>query len=132
MNPGAREVLTCIRGHYKLGLITNGDTDAQRGRLQATGLAPFFDAVLISDEAGCAKPDPRIFAIALDALGVSAPEALFVGDSIEHDYEGAQNAGIDFCYYQPDAAAHPEVQPKLRVRGFDELIERLCAGTIAV
>ena len=53
---------------------------------------------------------------ALDELGVDAQDALYVGDSIEHDYAGAQAAGIDFCYYQPDPEAHPEVQPALRVR----------------
>jgi YjjG family noncanonical pyrimidine nucleotidase len=128
LNPGARETLERLQGHFKLALITNGDTDAQRGRLQATGLEPFFDAVIISDEVGCAKPDARIFALALDELGVGAKETLFVGDSVSHDYVGAQNAGIDFCYYQPDVDAHPEVQPKLRVCRLEEAADWLFAG----
>jgi 2-haloacid dehalogenase len=125
LNPGAVETLERLRGRFKLGLVTNGETDSQRGRLQATGLDRFFDAVLISDEVGCAKPDPRLFALALDKLGVGAEEALYVGDSIEHDLAGAQAAGIDFCYYQPDPEAHPEVQPTLRVRNLIELADWL-------
>lgn len=132
LNPGAREALACLQDRFKLGLVTNGDTDAQRGRLQATGLESFFDAVIISDEVGCAKPNARIFALALEALGASAEETLFVGDSIEHDYVGAQNAGLDFCLYQPDAEAHPDVEPKWRVSSLHELAERLCAGAISV
>jgi HAD superfamily hydrolase (TIGR01509 family) len=125
LNPCAIETLERLQGRFKLGLVTNGETDSQRGRLQATGLDRFFDAVLISDEAGCAKPDPRLFALALDKLGVDAGDALYVGDSIEHDYAGAQKAGIDFCYYQPDPEAQPEVQPALRVRSLVELADWL-------
>jgi HAD superfamily hydrolase (TIGR01549 family) len=125
LNPGARETLERLHGHYKLGLVTNGDSDAQRGRLQASGLDRFFDAIAISDEVGCAKPDPRIFTLALAELGVSAQETIYVGDSIEHDYAGAGSAGIDFCYYQPDAGAHPEVQPTLRVCSLDEVADWL-------
>jgi HAD superfamily hydrolase (TIGR01549 family) len=125
LNPGAIETLERLQGRFKLGLVTNGETDSQRGRLHATGLDRFFTAVLISDEAGCAKPDPRIFELALEALGVGAGETLYVGDSIEHDYGGAQAAGIDFCYYQPDESAHLDVQPALRVRCLAELGDRL-------
>jgi FMN phosphatase YigB (HAD superfamily) len=99
LNPGAIEALERLQGRFKLGLVTN--------------------------EAGCAKPDPRLFALALNELGVDAKEALYVGDSIEHDYTGAQQAGIDFCYYQPDPEAHPEVRPALRVRSLVELADWL-------
>lgn len=125
LNPGALETLERLRGRFKLGLVTNGDSDAQRGRMQASGLDRFFDAIVISDEVGCAKPNPRIFRLALAGLGVDARDAIFVGDSIPHDYAGTQAAGIDFCYYQPDAEAHPELTPTLRVRRLDELIDLL-------
>jgi YjjG family noncanonical pyrimidine nucleotidase len=125
LNPGARETLEQLQGRFKLGLVTNGERDSQRGRLRATGLAGYLEATIISDEAGCAKPDPRIFELALTALGVRAAEALYVGDSIAHDLVGARNAGIDFCYYQPDAAAQPEVQPTMRISHLSELVELL-------
>jgi 2-haloalkanoic acid dehalogenase type II len=125
LNPGARETLQRLQGRFKLGLVTNGERDSQRGRLGATGLDAFFDAVLISDEAGCSKPDPRIFELALEALGVEAGQALYVGDSVEHDYAGAQAAGIDFCYYQPDPEAHPELQAVLRVSALDAVADWL-------
>jgi YjjG family noncanonical pyrimidine nucleotidase len=125
LNPGAIETLERLQGRFKLGLVTNGETDSQRGRLRATGLDSFFETILISDEIGCAKPDPRIFALALDELGVGAQDALYVGDSVEHDYAGVREAGIDFCYYQPDPDAHPEVQPALRVRSLTEVADWL-------
>jgi YjjG family noncanonical pyrimidine nucleotidase len=125
LNPGAREALERLSPLFKLGLVTNGDSDAQRGRLQAVGLAPIFQSVVISDEAGYAKPAREIFDLALSELGIKAQEALYVGDSIEHDYQGSRNAGIDFCYYQPDEQKKPAIRSRYRVRDLRELIHVL-------
>jgi putative hydrolase of the HAD superfamily len=122
LNPGAREVLERLSSSFKLGLITNGDSDAQRGRLQAAALEEYFQLVVISDEAGYAKPAREIFDIALSELEVTARETLFVGDSVEHDSTGASNAGIDFCYYQPDEQRHKELRTRFRVSDLGKLI----------
>jgi FMN phosphatase YigB (HAD superfamily) len=121
VNPGAREILERLSPHYRLGLVTNGEGDAQRGRLRAAGLEAYFACIVISDEVGYEKPAPEIFEIALSELGVTAQESLYVGDSIAHDYHGAREAGIDFCYYQPDPDAYPAVQPKFRVSSLTQL-----------
>lgn len=78
----------------KLGLVSNGfkqDLDHILGEL---GLEKWFDAVVCIDSCNCAKPDKEIFLYALNELGVKASEALFIGDSVVHDYEGALNVGI--------------------------------------
>lgn len=78
----------------KLGLVSNGfkqDLDHILGEL---GLEKWFDAVVCIDSCNCAKPDKEIFLYALNELGVKAGEALFIGDSVVHDYEGALNVGI--------------------------------------
>jgi putative hydrolase of the HAD superfamily len=62
--------------------------------LGGLGLLPLLDAVITSAEVGAQKPDPAIFAAALDAAGCGAGEAVHVGDSPEHDVEGARAAGI--------------------------------------
>ena len=126
-----REILERLSAHYKLGLVTNGDGDAQRGRLRTAGLEEYFESIVISDEAGYAKPAREIFDIALSELGVTAHEALFVGDSIEHDYLGTLNAGIDFCYYQPDPETHREIQPTFRVNSFSQLVPVLLGSVRA-
>jgi HAD superfamily hydrolase (TIGR01549 family) len=81
----------------KLGIITNGPPGAhQRQKLTVAGLDQFFDArhVFISSEVGAAKPDPRIFAHALETIGARPEEALFVGDSLPSDAGGALSAGL--------------------------------------
>ena len=99
LNPGAAAVLQRLSETYRLGMITNGYSDSQRGRLEAAGLRDVFDPLLISEEAGAAKPDARIFEMALAQLGLPPEEALYVGDSVSHDREGCLRAGIDFCHY---------------------------------
>lgn len=62
--------------------------------LEAAGLAPLLDGVVTSAELGVAKPDPRLLHAALEVAGVSAGEALLVGDSVEHDVAAARAAGM--------------------------------------
>jgi putative hydrolase of the HAD superfamily len=62
--------------------------------LGGLGLLPLLDAVVTSAEVGAAKPDPAIFEAALSAAGCDADEAVHVGDSPEHDVDGAGAAGI--------------------------------------
>lgn len=78
----------------KLGLVSNGfkqDLDHVLGTLE---LKKWFDAVVCIESCNCAKPDKQIFLYALDKLEVQPVEALFVGDSVVQDYEGAMNVGI--------------------------------------
>ncbi|MCY4070490.1 MAG: HAD family hydrolase [Chloroflexi bacterium] len=128
LNPGALDTLRHLSKHFRLGLITNGYSDSQRGRLDAAGLSQFFDPILISEEVGIAKPDARIFTMALDALDLSASDVIYVGDSIGHDHAGCQSAGIDFCHYRPNPApeqALPDV--KYRIGHLPDLINLLAA-----
>jgi len=78
----------------KLAVVTNGPVAWQSRKLHTLGLRDYFDEVLISEAEGVAKPDPRIFARALDRLGIGAAEAMFVGDHPEIDVAGAQDAGL--------------------------------------
>lgn len=77
-----------------LVLITNGPGSTQRHKAEATGLTDLMDAVIISGEAGTAKPDPAIFSLAAQAAGVPLAAAWHVGDSLTSDIAGARNAGL--------------------------------------
>ena len=76
----------------RLAVVSNFDRRLH-GLLEQLGLGPYFDAVVVSSEAGAAKPDPRPFAVALAALDLSPDEAWHIGDSPE-DLAGAQAAGL--------------------------------------
>ncbi|MEU1311030.1 HAD-IA family hydrolase [Streptomyces cinnamoneus] len=80
---------------WRLGVVTNGITDNQTGKIVKAGLADLVDAVVISQAVGVWKPDARIFRHALGRLGaVAGPHVAMIGDSLEHDVAGAHIAGL--------------------------------------
>jgi putative hydrolase of the HAD superfamily len=94
--PGAvRAVSELERLGLRLAVVSNWDV-ALHGYLEQLGLAERFGAVVTSAEAGAPKPDPRIFALALERLRVRPERALHIGDS-EADEEGARAAGMAFA-----------------------------------
>jgi len=105
--PGAAEAVRSLSAMFRLGLVTNGLSLVQRGRLARSGLAGFFSAVVISEEIGAAKPDPRFFEIAARSLGLAPAELLCVGDNPVADVAGARAAGIDAWWFAPNGAPWP-------------------------
>jgi HAD superfamily hydrolase (TIGR01549 family) len=96
--PGCRAVLRGLARSYRLGIVTNGIDRVQRSRLRVTGLDRFFGAIVTSEGCGFAKPDPRIVHVTLDALGIHAREAVYVGDDARVDGEAARGAGVRFVW----------------------------------
>jgi putative hydrolase of the HAD superfamily len=77
-----------------LALVTNGASVLQRRKVAATGLERFFSAIVVSEELGVGKPDPAMFAAALDELGIDAGGAVMVGNDLDRDVAGAIAAGV--------------------------------------
>jgi putative hydrolase of the HAD superfamily len=95
VRPGTMEALERLKSAgFRLAIVSNAegqiDSDARR-----YGLHPFFDVIIDSHVVGVAKPDPRIFHIALERLGVAPDEARFAGDIYSIDILGARAAGIE-------------------------------------
>ena len=98
---GAVELLAALQPRHRIAIVTNNLTDEQQQKLTACGLAPYVDALVTSEQAGVSKPDPAIFRIALERLGVAAPESVMIGDSWSADVVGAIAAGIRPVWYNP-------------------------------
>jgi putative hydrolase of the HAD superfamily len=95
VRPGTFEALEAFKSAgYRLGIVSNaeGQVEADAKRF---GLAPYFDVIIDSQVVGVAKPDPRIFQIALERLGAGPDEVRFAGDIYSIDVEGARAAGIE-------------------------------------
>jgi len=96
--PGVREAIPVLAAQgVRLGLIS--DTGLTPGRvlrrfLARDGLSPHFAALTFSDETGYPKPDRRMFADTLEALGAGSDEAAHVGDTPRTDIAGARDAGM--------------------------------------
>ena len=102
--PHAEAALRDLSRHARLCLVTNGLSRVQRGRLAAAGIEPRFHAVLISEELGFAKPDPRFFQAAVSAIGLPSAELLCVGDSPTSDIAGGRGFGMDTCWVSGGSA----------------------------
>ncbi len=99
---GAEEVIKWLHGKVGLVLITNGIAEVQRPRFASSGLCGYFADIVISEEAGAAKPDPRIFDAAFQAMSwPKKEEVLIVGDSLASDIKGGNDYGIDTCWFNP-------------------------------
>lgn len=84
---------------WTIAIVSNGGTGPQLEKIRRTGLGALVDAWVVSEEAGCAKPDPLIFEIAAQRCGVGladawAAEAWVIGDHGPADIAGADLAGI--------------------------------------
>ncbi|MBD6619552.1 HAD family hydrolase [Komarekiella sp. 'clone 1'] len=122
--PDVYEVLTVLSLNYRLAVITNGFIAAQVPRMQAAGIDHFFEAVVVSEAIGFAKPSPEIFHYALSKLDLTPAQVLYVGDSINHDYAGTKQVNIDFCYYnRKNHALAKKVQPKFIITQLFDLLE---------
>ena len=78
----------------RLALLTNGSGSMQRAKVNRFGLVDLFDAIFIEGELGFGKPDPRVYARALETLDVAPGDAWMVGDNLEWDVAQPQRQGI--------------------------------------
>jgi putative hydrolase of the HAD superfamily len=123
--PDALRTLETLRASgLKLALITNGSMRMQSRKLECLALSAIFDAVLISDAEGVSKPDPRIFHLAVERLGVRPDRALFVGDNLEVDVAGARAAGLHAIWCR-DGQASPIVAAETVIDRLTDLLPLL-------
>ncbi len=89
----SQEVLQSLHGRYKLGIIANQSAGTDE-RLVQYGIRDYFDVIVSSAEAGFAKPDKRIFELALSQADCSVREACMVGDRLDNDIVPAAEMGM--------------------------------------
>lgn len=110
------------RRGYRLGVISNADGRAEEA-LDAVGLRPHFELVIDSGLVGMDKPDPRIFQLAAERMGVEPGEAVYVGDIYEIDVQGARAAGMQAILVDPLWKWNDK--DCLRIRGIHDLLDLL-------
>jgi HAD superfamily hydrolase (TIGR01549 family) len=92
--PGGPEFVRRVARHARVGVVTNNELEEQEDKLRYLGLSDVVDLLVVSGEEKIAKPDPRIYRIALERAGARARDATMVGDSWTNDVLGARGAGI--------------------------------------
>ena len=118
--PGSADGVRAVKeAGIQVAVVSNADGNVADD-LAAAGFGELFDVIVDSTVVGVSKPDPAIFSFALDALGVSAEDAWYVGDSPLFDLGGAQAAGMaEFVLIDP-VGIHDGYQPS--VKSLEELV----------
>jgi len=127
--PGVCEIVPALSETYSLGIVTNGEDDIQRGKLRHLEVRSHIPHVVISENVGREKPDPRIFECALKLTGVTPTEALVVGDRIETDIAGAKAAGMRAIWLNTwgDEPGPTDAEPDIVITSFEQLPDAIAA-----
>ncbi|MCX6020638.1 MAG: HAD family hydrolase [Chloroflexi bacterium] len=124
--PGAVETLDRLRSNgVRLALITNGDAAGQRAKIERFALAPYFDFILVEVEFGAGKPDPRVYAAALDALRSRPDAAWSIGDNLEWDIAAPHRLGLFTIwvdYARAGLPANAPAQPHRIIHALPDLL----------
>ena len=81
---------------YKLAILTNGYYESQKLKIDSTGIAKYFDYIIMSAQTGYQKPDKRAFGYVIDKLKLKSEECLYIGDVFFNDILGAYRAGMKY------------------------------------
>ena len=125
---GAIELLdNLIERGYELYAATNGITAIQTGRLEQSGIAPYFKEIFISEQLHTQKPDAAFYEkIGARISNFNKNHALMIGDSLSADIQGGNNAGIDTIWYNPHHLVNmTQAHPTYEVDSYQALLEIL-------
>lgn len=101
-------VLKNLASKYKLGIIANQSAGTQE-RIEKWGIAKYFDVVIASAEAGCEKPDLRIFYMALEQANCLPDEAVMIGDRLDNDIAPAKLLGMKTIWVRQGFAKYQSI-----------------------
>jgi len=130
--PGVDDLLAELKARYRLGLVSNFPCGRSiRESLDRTGLAAYFDAVVVSGDVGYVKPHPAPFRAALEALDADPQRTVYIGDNWLGDVQGAKRLNmyaVHLCQYDTPEKFDPEPNdhdPDLVLHHLDGLREHL-------
>lgn len=116
--PGAPQFVRRVAARARVGMVTNNEFREQEEKLRFLGLADVVDPLVVSARERVAKPDPRIFGIALDRAGALPSQTVMVGDSWTNDVLGARAAGIRPVWFNRFGRQRPSRHRAEEIRSF--------------
>lgn len=101
---GMVDLMSWLRSKgFRIGIVSNGQTQMQLRSLLALGLDRLVDTYLISEQEQCRKPYPEIFRRAAERLSVATSDCIFVGDSPQTDMAGSRSTGMKTIWFSNGA-----------------------------
>jgi putative hydrolase of the HAD superfamily len=119
----SQELIESLHKHYLLAIVTNGLKDVQDNRIRKSVISKYFKDIIVSEEVGVSKPNPKIFEYVFKSTGhIEKSKILIVGDSLTSDIQGGINFGIDTCWYNPNKIINETgIKPNYEITKLTEL-----------
>lgn len=118
---GTMELLEYLKPKYRMHILSNGFREVQFKKIENSGLKPYFDKIILSEDAGINKPHPDIFTYALKNTNSRRNQTMMIGDSWEADIVGARNSRISQIWFNPAGLPAEEFEPTFTVRTLQEI-----------
>lgn len=124
---GSMALIEELHKYYLLAIVTNGLKHVQNSRIRNSVISKYFKDIIISEEVGTSKPNPKIFEHTLRNISpIDKQKILVVGDSLTADIQGGINFGVDTCWYNPNGTTNQTtIKPTYEVSDFKSLKELL-------
>ncbi len=107
--PGTLNLLSYMASkNYRMHILTNGFEEVQHIKVKQSGIEPYFENLITSEDLGVKKPHPQAFLGALKRTGSQAAASAMIGDNLEVDVVGAREVGMLAAYFNPTAKPHTE------------------------
>lgn len=118
---GTMELLEYLKPKYQMHILSNGFKEVQYKKIENSGLKPYFDKIILSDEIGINKPHADFFNYALAKSNAERSETLMIGDSWDADIVGAYNSDIHQLWFNPEGLQLNGFTPTYCVKTLDEI-----------
>lgn len=118
---GAEAAFGSIRKHFETGILTNGFSETQKAKFETFDLYSQASQLVISEDVGHLKPDPRIFEHATELTGYTAEDILYIGDSYNSDVIGGTSYGWKVAWYTSNGESGQHDKAEFVFNDFKEL-----------
>lgn len=122
---GTMDLLNYLKPKYEMHILSNGFKEVQYKKIENSGLNPYFDKIILSDDIGINKPHDEFFTYALEKTKANPTETLMIGDSWDADIVGAYNSNIHQMWLNPEGLSPNGFAPTYCVKTLAEIKEIL-------
>lgn len=118
---GSLELLDYLKPKYRMHILSNGFREVQFKKIENSGLKPYFDKVILSEDAQINKPHPDIFTYALKNTNSRRDQTMMIGDSWDADIVGARQSRIAQIWFNPEGMVPDGFEPTYTVQTLEEI-----------
>lgn len=118
---GTLDLLDYLKPRYRMHILSNGFREVQFKKIENSGLKPYFDKVILSEDAGINKPHADIFTYALKNTNSRRDQTVMIGDSWDADIVGAHQSRIAQIWFNPGREVSAGFEPTYTVQTLAEI-----------